>query len=183
MAISTKYGRTYHFPFSPGTTSDDRIYSDYWPIFPISRPWFILKKWTEKITVWAKRAFLPVLMQPRLPRPGHRTYGNGGNWSNTIWAIWSCLARICTPFIPSSIANCHRIFLCSASVTMMYGCHGKKRLFMLPVLIFPVCLSWKLYKCLFQRKHLKQRFCNGQHGQVSLIRSTSWPNGPVRWRA
>ncbi len=25
-----KYGRTYHFPFSPGTTSDDRIQYDYW---------------------------------------------------------------------------------------------------------------------------------------------------------
>ncbi|CCG98421.1 hypothetical protein FAES_0409 [Fibrella aestuarina BUZ 2] len=25
MALSEKYGRTYHYPFSPGTTSDDRI--------------------------------------------------------------------------------------------------------------------------------------------------------------
>lgn len=25
MSISKKYGRTYHYPFSPGTTSDDRI--------------------------------------------------------------------------------------------------------------------------------------------------------------
>lgn len=25
-----KYGRTYHFPFSPGTTSDDRICHEYW---------------------------------------------------------------------------------------------------------------------------------------------------------
>lgn len=30
MAISQKYGRTYHYPFSPGTTSDDRIQHDYW---------------------------------------------------------------------------------------------------------------------------------------------------------
>lgn len=30
MSISQKYGRTYHFPFSPGTTSDDRINHDYW---------------------------------------------------------------------------------------------------------------------------------------------------------
>lgn len=30
MAISEKYGRTYHFPFSPGTTSDDRIQHEYW---------------------------------------------------------------------------------------------------------------------------------------------------------
>jgi len=30
MAISQKYGRTYHYPFSPGTTSDDRIAYDYW---------------------------------------------------------------------------------------------------------------------------------------------------------
>ena len=30
MAISKKYGRTYHYPFSPGTTSDDRIQHDYW---------------------------------------------------------------------------------------------------------------------------------------------------------
>lgn len=30
MAISQKYGRTYHYPFSPGTTSDDRLAYDYW---------------------------------------------------------------------------------------------------------------------------------------------------------
>jgi hypothetical protein len=30
MSISRKYGRTYHYPFSPGTTSDDRISSNYW---------------------------------------------------------------------------------------------------------------------------------------------------------
>lgn len=28
--LSEKYGRTYHFPFSPGTTSDDRINHTYW---------------------------------------------------------------------------------------------------------------------------------------------------------
>jgi len=28
--LSQKYGRTYHFPFSPGTTSDDRINHTYW---------------------------------------------------------------------------------------------------------------------------------------------------------
>lgn len=28
--LSQKYGRTYHFPFSPGTTSDDRINYNYW---------------------------------------------------------------------------------------------------------------------------------------------------------
>jgi len=27
---SGKYGRTYHYPFSPGTTSDDRINYEYW---------------------------------------------------------------------------------------------------------------------------------------------------------
>lgn len=30
MAVSRKYGRTYHYPFSPGTTSDDRIAAGYW---------------------------------------------------------------------------------------------------------------------------------------------------------
>ncbi|MFN7117432.1 MAG: RNA ligase family protein [Saprospiraceae bacterium] len=30
MSQSHKYGRTYHFPFSPGTTSDDRINYAYW---------------------------------------------------------------------------------------------------------------------------------------------------------
>lgn len=30
MSISKKYGRTYHYPFSPGTTSDDRINHGYW---------------------------------------------------------------------------------------------------------------------------------------------------------
>lgn len=32
MAISQKYGRTYHYPFSPGTESDDRIQYDYWQL-------------------------------------------------------------------------------------------------------------------------------------------------------
>ncbi len=30
MSVSKKYGRTYHFPFSPGTTNDDRINHFYW---------------------------------------------------------------------------------------------------------------------------------------------------------
>src|SRR5437868_7042776 len=30
MSVSKKYGRTYHYPFSPGTTSDDRINNLYW---------------------------------------------------------------------------------------------------------------------------------------------------------
>lgn len=30
MSISKKYGRTFHYPFSPGTTSDDRINHHYW---------------------------------------------------------------------------------------------------------------------------------------------------------
>lgn len=30
MSISRKYGRTYHYPFSPGTTSDDRVNHNYW---------------------------------------------------------------------------------------------------------------------------------------------------------
>ena len=30
MSISRKYGRTFHYPFSPGTTSDDRINRNYW---------------------------------------------------------------------------------------------------------------------------------------------------------
>ncbi len=30
MSLSRKYGRTFHYPFSPGTTSDDRINAHYW---------------------------------------------------------------------------------------------------------------------------------------------------------
>jgi hypothetical protein len=30
MSWSKKYGRTYHYPFSPGTTNDDRINFDWW---------------------------------------------------------------------------------------------------------------------------------------------------------
>lgn len=30
MSVSRKYGRTWHYPFSPGTTSDDRINHHYW---------------------------------------------------------------------------------------------------------------------------------------------------------
>lgn len=30
MSVSKKYGRTYHYPFSPGTTQDDRVNHTYW---------------------------------------------------------------------------------------------------------------------------------------------------------
>lgn len=30
MSVSKKYGRTYHYPFSPGTTQDDRVNLEYW---------------------------------------------------------------------------------------------------------------------------------------------------------
>ena len=30
MTLSRKYGRTYHYPFSPGTSNDDRINHHYW---------------------------------------------------------------------------------------------------------------------------------------------------------
>lgn len=30
MTYSQKYGRTYHFPFSPGVSNDDRINNNYW---------------------------------------------------------------------------------------------------------------------------------------------------------
>jgi len=30
MTYSQKYGRTYHFPFSPGVTNDDRVNNNYW---------------------------------------------------------------------------------------------------------------------------------------------------------
>jgi len=30
MSLSRKYGRTFHYPFSPGTASDDRINHGYW---------------------------------------------------------------------------------------------------------------------------------------------------------
>lgn len=30
MSLSRKYGRTFHYPFSPGTTSDDRFNHEYW---------------------------------------------------------------------------------------------------------------------------------------------------------
>ncbi len=30
MSISIKYGRTFHYPFSPGTTCDDRINQNFW---------------------------------------------------------------------------------------------------------------------------------------------------------
>ncbi|PLK43522.1 RNA ligase family protein [Emticicia sp. TH156] len=33
MEISRKYGRTHHYPFSPGATSDDRINLNYWEDF------------------------------------------------------------------------------------------------------------------------------------------------------
>ena len=50
--LSEKYGRTYHYPFSPGTTSDDRINHTYWEdIQQIETPDTHRKSWTEKIIV------------------------------------------------------------------------------------------------------------------------------------
>ena len=49
--ISEKYGRTYHYPFSPGTTSDDRINHTYWEDIQRIRHWCIPRSWMERIIV------------------------------------------------------------------------------------------------------------------------------------
>jgi len=39
MSVSKKYGRTFHYPFSPGTTQDDKVNAEYWnDIQAISQP-------------------------------------------------------------------------------------------------------------------------------------------------
>ena len=48
--LSEKYGRTYHYPFSPGTTSDDRINHTYWEDIQQIET-LTPKSWTEKIIV------------------------------------------------------------------------------------------------------------------------------------
>ncbi len=44
MSISRKYGRTYHYPFSPGTTSDDRIAHSYWAAMQRAPLWIHTEK-------------------------------------------------------------------------------------------------------------------------------------------
>lgn len=73
---SLKYGRTYHFPFSPGTTNDDKIQSDWLPLLQHS---LIL---TEKLDgentclkasgVYARSHVAPT----RNP------------WAGNMWEIW-----------------------------------------------------------------------------------------------
>jgi len=44
MSLSRKYGRTYHYPFSPGTTSDDRINTRYWHDMSVMKEIVITEK-------------------------------------------------------------------------------------------------------------------------------------------
>ena len=87
MAISQKYGRTYHYPFSPGTTSDDRIAHDYWE----NLQHIPLLVHTEKLdgenNCLQNMAFSPVHMRRRQHHHGRKTSGGTGNWLKTTLAI------------------------------------------------------------------------------------------------
>ncbi|WP_233507281.1 hypothetical protein [Adhaeribacter pallidiroseus] len=52
MNISQKYGSTYHYPFSPGTTSDDRIK------MPNARTPYPKKFWTDHCKSWKYRKYM-----------------------------------------------------------------------------------------------------------------------------
>lgn len=63
MSISQKYGRTYHYPFSPGTTSDDRIMQTIGNNFKKYPNLYIRKSSTVKITAYQNTVYLPGLMR------------------------------------------------------------------------------------------------------------------------
>ena len=60
--ISEKYGRTYHYPFSPGTTSDDRINHTYWEDIQRIRTLVHTEKLDGENNCLSQWVFLPVRM-------------------------------------------------------------------------------------------------------------------------
>ncbi len=74
---STKYPRTYHFPFSLGTTSDDRISKDY--TFVENIPIIITEKLDGQNDAISKNGVYA------------RSHGTPTQhpWDNAIWDIWN----------------------------------------------------------------------------------------------
>lgn len=79
MNTQRKYGRTWHYPFSPGTTSDDRINTDYWQDLQAITQLVHTEKLDGEKTALTATACLPAPMPRLRSRHGPIKFANAGN--------------------------------------------------------------------------------------------------------
>ena len=108
--LSEKYGRTYHYPFSPGTTSDDRINHTYWEdIRQISTLVHTEKLDGENNCLSRYGVFARSHVAPTTS-PWTSQLRQRWELLKTIWGILNCSVKICMLFIPLSISGWKHIF-------------------------------------------------------------------------
>lgn len=112
MNTQRKYGRTWHYPFSPGTTSDDRINTDYWQD---------LQTITQLVHTEKLDGENNCLNRYGVFARSHATPTQSA-WTYKIRQRWQLLkndlgdlelfGEISTPFIPLNTARWNRTFTC-----------------------------------------------------------------------
>lgn len=112
MNTQRKYGRTWHYPFSPGTTSDDRINTDYWQDLQAITQLVHTEKLDGENNCLNRYGVFA--RSHATPTQSAWTYKIRQRWQllKTISATWSCLVKISTPFIPLNTARWNRTFTC-----------------------------------------------------------------------
>lgn len=112
MNTQRKYGRTWHYPFSPGTTSDDRINADYWQDLQAITQLVHTEKLDGENNCLNRYGVFA--RSHAAPTQSAWTYKIRQRWQllKTISATWSCLVKIFTPSIPLNTAPWSRIFIC-----------------------------------------------------------------------
>lgn len=124
--LSEKYGRTYHYPFSPGTTSDDRINHTYWEdIRQISTLVHTEKLDGENNCLSRYGVFARSHVAPTT-----------SPWTSQLRQRWELLKNDLGDIelfgenlyavIPLSISGWKHIFMYLLSVAWTNGCHGMK---------------------------------------------------------
>ena len=121
--LSEKYGRTYHYPFSPGTTSDDRINHTYWEDIREINTLVHTEKLDGENNCLSRYGVFARSHAAPTTSP----------WTSQLRQRWELLkndlnssARICMLFIPSSTSGWKPIFMCSQSAVSTNGCRGKR---------------------------------------------------------
>lgn len=112
MNTQRKYGRTWHYPFSPGTTSDDRINADYWQDLQAITQLVHTEKLDGENNCLNRYGVFA--RSHAAPTQSAWTYKIRQRWQllkNDLGDL-NCLVKISTPFIPLNTARWNRTFTC-----------------------------------------------------------------------
>ena len=159
MSISRKYGRTYHYDFSPGTTSDDRINRNWQEEIQLFDTILHTEKMDGENTclsplgVFARSHAAPTLH----PWADHLKQRHAMMVNDLKENNLEILVKIFTPFIQLFIRILNIIFMFLGLELMILGYLGRKQNGMQTFLICQLFHNWQFNQPKTQ-KRLNKKF-------------------------